>query len=551
MRITHETSFDEDSDAEGHGLDILGDQPGRLTSTVALDTGVRKTGKRQPPPCSCMLCAGAEWPGAATGAPAPHTGEEPPQAPTRARALVPGRRPTQRPSRPMSLVMMGLGDVGSVGLVEGEAVPQVPRGGAAPCLVGTEGTGAGRQARKLDTSTKCVRTVRNYKQNIDISPSEASIFDLVAGGQTVFASETAQFGFDGVAYAVGKCAESPPVPLGTDDDPFPPPASRSELRKLGIKRSIRNQNSFAFEAGGGVQMTFEEWQKEAAEAMRWFGSENSKRATRIASCGSLVMVPRCEDCGNFEVDNQRRSADCEVRVCPNCARDRARPVRAKLRRAMDHWSLKGRGKTWFMHVITIPRPRGTSIQRLSRHERLAWDVIRNLVSFLKQECGSTRSFASLEVSPGGVVHVNLLAHHSFVRGKKFEQMRRAATELQGASQYKVQRIKGGKKGAAKAAAEVAKYITKGVAGKEGSKQTHPLLSAMVDVALRGRKLQRWYGNWKGLPDAEDLEQEWKCSLCEGPLRYAYMTPEDAEAIRAAQHQSSLLQQNGPAVAGAG
>jgi hypothetical protein len=49
-------------------------------------------------------------------------------------------------------------------------------------------------------------------------------------------------------------------------------------------------------------------------------------------------------------------------------------------------------------------------------------------------------------------------------------------------------------------------------------QSHPVLSAMVEVAFRARKRTIWYGDWSGLdsvavdPDAQD-GVEWKCPHC--------------------------------------
>ena len=334
-----------------------------------------------------------------------------------------------------------------------------------------------------------------------------------AGQIVLLPAEPAQLALDG----------TPMEPVGSLGNPL---AECAAAELPDVPSWERRQLAFDFDSGG-VQMSFENWQQDAARAVDWFGAPD--RATRIRTCGSRVQLKACKDCEQIDLGSAVRSADCMSRVCPSCARKTAQGERAKLLRAMERWPWKRRAKSWFFYTGTCRRPPGTNVVRLQgdleRCSALGLAVWHKLKGW-----GCERAMLRFEVGRGGMVHFHMLAHHKWLGAARLAELRALAVKLCDSPMFNVRRANQG------SCAEVAKYVTKGVARSDaGANQTHPVLSAMVDVAFYGRKLWRWYGDWKGI-DTDEIEPSWSCPCCGciGQSRSIYMTNEQYAALAAKQ-----------------
>lgn len=303
---------------------------------------------------------------------------------------------------------------------------------------------------------------------------------------------------------------------------MPPPGELPD-----VPCDARRQLAFGFDRAG-VQLGFHEWKGLAADAVAWFEGTGS-RSARIRACGSMMAVPVCRGCGRPDLTHAMVSADCESRVCPSCARDGAQRRRKRLRRAMRVYPVKRRGQSWWLHTLTVRKPPGTSVERIVADAETAWAGWKAAWAVMKVQ-GATAAHAELEVSPGGLVHIHVLVRSPFLQKDVLATLRSVVVAAGCGEQYNVKRVKS-QKGAS---AEVAKYLTKGVARSDGrASQTHPLLAAMVDVALRGRRTVREYGTlWRDLPDDEDPAAPAcpHCGCCGWTL--AYLSDAQWKALRA-------------------
>ena len=344
-------------------------------------------------------------------------------------------------------------------------------------------------------------------------------------GQRILVGQ-AQIGLDGGAYECGPGPKAPepepkepePEPKGTWDDPLPAPDPSTQAH---------HDLQTAFEFAKPVQLTFQDWQESVARQMA-----GTKRGERIAKCGSMMVVSRCKDCGK-DADDAKRSANCESRTCPSCSRTRSKRYLAKLVPFMERFPIKGRGQSWTMITITVPRTRGTNVQRLKRDFNTVQNAFRKAVWPALKEIGFERARTNAEVAPGGMVHLHAIAYGPFIPKMWLEEMRRRVVELGCGPQFNLQRLKKGKGGLK----EVCKYVTKGVAVRDRlGEQTHPLLCAMIEVAFAGRQLVRWYGDWGKLakPCRHCGEvlcdcSGWECPCCQGHRRQQlYLTMEAFE-----------------------
>ena len=290
-----------------------------------------------------------------------------------------------------------------------------------------------------------------------------------------------------------------------------------------------------FHAPKGVRAGLAKWQLATECWLKWFGVK-TERAERLPRCGTGIQVPVCKQCGVEDRDSARRTADCEMRICPRCARQKAQERRACIRAATERLAKFGKSGGWFLHTIPVPRvhAQGTNIARLKRDFETAWAAWRCAWKFLQGK-GAQLAYASVECAPGGLVHVHVLVWHKWLSESAFTLLReRVLSTLRRhwhpqAQQLNVQKVGNGKgnrslKGAIK---EVAKYVTKGVAIEYYDRndndpwQTHPALAAQVEIAWKGRRLWRVYG--EALPEEKDIPAEkWvcpNCGHCDHRLRY--------------------------------
>ena len=296
----------------------------------------------------------------------------------------------------------------------------------------------------------------------------------------------------------------------------------------------------------GVRAGVSRWAQLTEEWLAWYGVPRERRE-RVSRCGTGMQVPVCKRCGVEDRESARRTADCEMRVCPRCGRQRAQKRREQIKAAAKRLEPYGNGK-WHLHTIPVPRllEEGTTIGRLKRDFETAWAAWRAAWSFLKAH-GAQIAYVSAEVAPGGLVHVHAMAWHPFVAGGAFKTLRErvlrvlhkaghgSQLESWRSMQYKVQPVSVEKQkghrtlwGAIK---EVAKYVTKGVAVEEHDRfqygapdsepwQSHPGLCAQIEIAWKGRRVWRVYGE---LEQEKDIQAEtWTCPNCghhESSMRY--------------------------------
>lgn len=337
----------------------------------------------------------------------------------------------------------------------------------------------------------------------------------------------AQRGLDGAWYAVDRPPEAP---------------SAKELHRdlERVERALRHASAterrqLAFDFGAGeVRQPSLEWRQGTARAMEALDPVLGRRlAQRYRVCGQ-PGVKRCKDCG---ADDRVRvhETSCESRVCPSCQRQKMKPKRKWLAKAMRVFPLSNRGKTWWFDTLSVRRPEGTSIARLRDDFERGWQAWRAIWSDFHKAHGADRAFVSAEVSPGGVVHFHVLIYQPFVDLKKHRPELDAilAAHLPGTTRYHRQRVvharKGhrrrpkNEKGVEGAAFEVAKYTAKcSVSDSPNARQTHPILAAMIALAFFQAPRFRRYGNWDPMPelDLDDEGELWTCDSC-GSHRWAF------------------------------
>jgi hypothetical protein len=301
--------------------------------------------------------------------------------------------------------------------------------------------------------------------------------------------------------------------------------------------------AFRFERGG-VQMDFGTWRGKVADHMDALG--DCPRATRVRACGSYISVRVCRDCKAKDWAGARASANCESRVCPSCARTHAIDRRAYLEDVIGCLPWRG----WFWHTISVPYDPelGTSIDAIEGRFEAAWKAWGLAWEYLSSECGARCAIVVAEVADGGLVHLHVLAWHPWIAPAKLAELRGIVlgalplgADGKAARWYKLGRLysKGKNRPASKPAAEIAKYLCKGVASNDrNASQTHPLLAAMTDIALRDRKTWREYGDVP-LPPVRPWEP-WECPCCASRSHVtAYLPETTARALRS--RESALAQ----------
>ena len=291
----------------------------------------------------------------------------------------------------------------------------------------------------------------------------------------------------------------------------------------------------------GVLLGISEWQNLTEKWLRWYGLD-AERTARLPRCGTGMQVPVCRKCGVEDRNSARRTADCEMRICPRCARQKAQERRECIRAAVEQYKAFGKSGGWFMHTVPVPRNHGdgTTIGRLRKDFEGAWSAWKAGWKWLQKHAGAQIAYASLEVSPGGLVHVHVMCWHKWI--DDFEAFRRVVLSTLHRRGYKravfvhSTRITGKDKDAGDLDGginEVAKYLTKGVAVEEHDRykygaddctprQTHPALCAQVEIAFKGRRTWRQYGKLREEPAAQQREDAWQCPNCgcaEHRLRY--------------------------------
>lgn len=323
----------------------------------------------------------------------------------------------------------------------------------------------------LDTSTK-------------FSPSETQTALPVAG---------TQFGLDGHEYL-----------------PAPPAASGANtLPEL----TCEQRRQLAFEFEGYEQMTMRPWQQSLGDLIDWFRGEESKRGKRARECGTIWAVPYCRDCQSIDVKRRIRSGNCELRVCPRCARGRGQERRADIVAMLNHTPIQKRGSTWWMHTLTLKRPKWTNVERLENDLDLAWRAWAECWKFLHEFGGAHGAYCKIEVTGGGMVHIHAIVYHVRLKRHVLDGLRKRYRDVTGSNWYKVTQCYK-RDGAAR---ELSKYMVKGVAmDKRPGSQTHPLLAAMVDTAFAHRKEYRSYGIVRQILGADpEAPKAHKCACCGG------------------------------------
>jgi hypothetical protein len=370
--------------------------------------------------------------------------------------------------------------------------PQAERAGSRGAAPGAA------QPRNLDTST-----------TRSPGPRNASVFH--PSKQPALPLPGTQLGLDGAAYL--------PKPAKVD-------GPRVDLPDVPVEE--RYQLAFDFSAGP-VQLGFDDWRGLTADALEWFEwgtGKNERRAQRLRDCGSMIAVPFCKHCHELDLKGGVRSASCATRCCPACQREESKERRKNLRDAFRTWPYSRRGVSPWMLTITVPHDYATSVTRLRNDAEKAFRGARLGWNYLATR-GAKRAYVKLEVGTRGMVHVHLLVWMPWQPPAALAQFRALVSSVTGGQHVNFKRAnKGGVR-------ELAKYFTKGVARADSkAEQTHPLLAAMVDVAFRGARLVREWGDWDGQGFEPPKLEPWSCPSCgccdERSLRYL-----DAQQFRRA------------------
>lgn len=334
----------------------------------------------------------------------------------------------------------------------------------------------------------------------------------------------AQRALDGAWYAV----DGPPAAPSARETPD----AIRDVQKALEASTLTERHQLAFDFGDSeVQQGHFQWRKHTADAMEALDPNvGGRMARRFRACGT-PGVRRCVDCGTRDHVATVYESTCQNRACPACQRVSGRERRKWLVRAMEAFPVtdgrQGRS-TWWFDTLTVRRPAGTSIRRLQDDARRAWSAWREQVWPLWQRWGAERSFAVMECSPGGVVHLHAIVYGPWVDLRVHRPELDAAigrSAIAGSPMYRRQRVTERRgensRGIKGVAAELAKYTVKSTTSESiHARQTHPILAAMVALAWRGMRRFRTYGDWKGfrrlvkrLERTDERESDWACPSC--------------------------------------
>jgi hypothetical protein len=305
----------------------------------------------------------------------------------------------------------------------------------------------------------------------------------------------------------------------------------------------------------GTRRPWAVWKRKTAELLAHLGQLAGgghkvsvvRKAERAKGCGEFVTARSCACCG--VVDGGEKPwqvvAGCDLRICPLCERVRAEGLRLALEAAVaategrtedalarlrakhaarpdddgkppgrkEQRQLeqaeelvralgRGRGRNFSWRMITLtdrfdprdpaqfePRVLADRIKRLLASARECWSK-----SLKEPDAGA---YFSLEISPGGAVHIHALHWGSYSSIPELQAIHLKHCPSASAGAVDVRQVKPGSRGMRSAVAEVAKYICKGahvqaVVNGRPVDLPDPALAALVEFTfstrLRGKHI---------------------------------------------------------------
>lgn len=234
------------------------------------------------------------------------------------------------------------------------------------------------------------------------------------------------------------------------------------------------------------------------------------RASEMERCGQVIAVRRCECCGKDRAESgtfREVKRTCNGRSCPYCSWVRAQERVELLRHAAEALD-EVDGYTWQLLTVNPQydidrRSWDLSIEGLHARAQACADAMRDLWRDELREPGAAM-LRCIEISERGHVHVHAIYYGPKV--PKWSTTKVASKLLGRPCQMKVQRIKGGKNGVARAARYAAKSV-KGsasafnedwLAGERSGRLLDPELAAKWELAAHYIRLSEAYGALRGL-----------------------------------------------------
>lgn len=227
-------------------------------------------------------------------------------------------------------------------------------------------------------------------------------------------------------------------------------------------------------------------------------------------CGQVIAVRQCECCGHERAGSgtfREVKRTCNGRSCPYCSWVRAQERVELLRHAAETIDeVDG----YFWQLVTVS-PQYDS-------DRRSWDMsIEGLQARAKACASATRDLWNgalkapgaallrcIEISERGHVHVHGVYYGPLVAPRHAAEL---ASKLLGRPcRVNVKKVKGGKKGVAKAARYAAKSVKGSAAafdedfltGEKSGRLLHPELAARWELAANHIRLSECYGALRGL-----------------------------------------------------
>ena len=243
-----------------------------------------------------------------------------------------------------------------------------------------------------------------------------------------------------------------------------------------------------------------------------------RRGSNFRKCGGWAQRSTCGGCG---AATHEVLAACDCRVCPWCARVFASGLRKALALCFERWESQRPeryAKYIGLRMLTVTHPfdecAPESFAPSSIDRRCA--NLRNAVRALRKRCftpaRATAGYWTIEIAPGGHVHLHLVWWGRFVDCRPDSEVMRVAQKYIGPELRILHAQQLDDVTPAGAIVEIAKYITKGpsfAALNRGlGSYLHPAFAAAVEFALRGARMRGGFGDLKNIQQlAESLQAE--------------------------------------------
>jgi hypothetical protein len=240
-------------------------------------------------------------------------------------------------------------------------------------------------------------------------------------------------------------------------------------------------------------------------------------------CAQKYVTFQCATCNqtyHFQIS-------CHRRTCPDCAREHADRLFARLCRVLREHPPSG-GRRWRFFTLAVATPdeiwQDESGEKVREFVRTAWDaakkVYRNVIA-VRPEWEENICRKVVDKDAGGIItmefggknmnlHFHMLAYCNWVYQRTLS---REWERLTGSWYADVRLMQGGVKGLR----EVCKYICDMNKNGKATKE-------MIERAMKGSRRVRTLGICYGMPEMGDSEEkkEKRCFRCKDVLRLRYV-----------------------------